>query len=118
MAALALGGCATATPEPPVATHPIKLDAAQLKAIERSVANGLKDPESARFNMITGVAGADGRVRACGYVNAKNSFGGYVGMRPFAGAFDGSNNFVFVLAEGVPQSADILGICKSRGILI
>lgn len=45
-----------------------------------AVTERLKDPESARF---TGLQmSADGKV-VCGKVNAKNSYGGYVGPQPF-----------------------------------
>jgi hypothetical protein len=40
----------------------------------------LKDPESARF---TGLVIAPGKGLVCGWVNAKNSYGGYVGYQPF-----------------------------------
>lgn len=46
---------------------------------ERSVRNGLKDPDSAQFKgfyMSKSNAG-------CGFVNAKNSFGGYVDFKRF-----------------------------------
>jgi hypothetical protein len=44
------------------------------------VAGQLKDPESARFKNLK--AREDG-MYLCGEVNAKNSFGGYVGFRRF-----------------------------------
>ena len=40
----------------------------------------LKDPDSAQF---TGIVVAAEHGLVCGWVNAKNSFGGYVGYRPF-----------------------------------
>ena len=49
-------------------------------AVERSVKLLLKDPESALFS---DVAFAPNGVVACGYVNAKNSMGGYVGRKHF-----------------------------------
>lgn len=54
------------------------LDAAKIIAVKMFVANGLKDPDSAKFR---GVKVKWGTV--CGEVNAKNSFGGYVGYRRF-----------------------------------
>jgi hypothetical protein len=42
----------------------------------------LKDPSSAQFEQIRLVDYQDGKV-VCGEVNAKNSYGGYVGFRPF-----------------------------------
>lgn len=55
------------------------------EAIKRSVLHALKDPESARFgDFIVGVE-KDGTITVCGWVNAKNSYGGYTGMSPFYG---------------------------------
>lgn len=46
----------------------------------------LKDPESARFGKVVGVGDPNGTgvYSACGSVNAKNSYGGYVGSKLFA----------------------------------
>lgn len=46
---------------------------------KRLVTDGLKDPGSAMFRAIRAV----GDDQVCGQVNAKNSFGGYVGYRWF-----------------------------------
>lgn len=54
-----------------------------IEAGKKAVKQTLKDPESAQFtNLRIGKYG-DG-ILVCGNVNAKNSFGGYVGTRPFA----------------------------------
>lgn len=42
----------------------------------------LKDPDSAQFTDVF-VSRSSGRPVACGYVNAKNGFGGYVGRTRF-----------------------------------
>ena len=42
----------------------------------------LRDPESARFTDVV-VSRRSGSPVVCGYVNAKNGFGGYVGKEPF-----------------------------------
>ena len=46
------------------------------------VRNSLKDPDSALFKNVRLVDYFDGKV-ICGDVNAKNSYGGYVGYTPF-----------------------------------
>ena len=51
-----------------------------IRQAEDVVRQGLKDPESARFRDVRRNT-ATGAV--CGYVNAKNSYGGYVGETPF-----------------------------------
>lgn len=58
--------------------------------IERIVRQALRDPDSARFERVqvfyrTGAA--------CGYVNARNALGGYVGFTHFTMTPDGSVEF-------------------------
>ena len=48
--------------------------------MESAVKDSLKDPESARFYDLKRFSNGN----ACGYVNAKNSYGGYDGKKPFA----------------------------------
>lgn len=47
------------------------------------IAEGLKDPESARFRNVA-LKLFEGRPIVCGEVNGKNSYGAYVGYRRFA----------------------------------
>jgi len=50
--------------------------------VKSAIRDGLKDPASAQFTeMYTFMSG--GSRHTCGYVNAKNSFGGYTGKKPF-----------------------------------
>jgi len=58
-----------------------ELSGAEKSVISKSILESLKDPESARFKWPPYVDGSD---LYCGYVNAKNSFGGYVGDARFA----------------------------------
>jgi hypothetical protein len=76
IAALLLTPCAFAAPKhkspPPSKPDPIA------QARER-VKEALKDPDSAKFR--TEFVGKDGAV--CGFVNAKNSYGGYGGFERY-----------------------------------
>lgn len=58
----------------------------QIDLAKNIVRNRLKDPESATFSDIYGVKNESLRAgfSICGKVNAKNSFGGYVGNKSFA----------------------------------
>ena|ERR1017187_3912745 len=53
----------------------------------RRVKLNLRDPESARFRFVRAYRGTTGNdsavVTICGYVNAKNAFGGYAGEAKF-----------------------------------
>ncbi|HBP0911849.1 TPA: hypothetical protein L5599_003521 [Pseudomonas aeruginosa] len=85
-----LSGCAEqsspakpkATPTPRFTFQPTDQQIESAKAVITSM---LKDPESARFSGITGVQveGTPSASAICGNVNAKNSYGGYVGSVPF-----------------------------------
>ena len=110
-AALILGGCATAVKVPPVmeieksrmrtATPPESQKDAEAMVIA-FFAETLKDPESARYTfrpIKRGWITARPNIRwfgwfICGTINAKNSYGGYVGRRPFIVHFHHDGNGV------------------------
>lgn len=63
-------------------------DATAIGSAEKSVVALLKDPDSAKFSnefIVRGVEDKDGfqPLATCGFVNAKNSFGGYTGASRF-----------------------------------
>ncbi|MBS7696272.1 MULTISPECIES: hypothetical protein [unclassified Chelatococcus] len=96
---VALAACNTsnqaAQTNPRVPMHPITLNKAQIDAIQSAVKRDLKDPYSAHFGEIKATRGADGTVVACGFLNAKNSFGAYTGMKPFAaGLIEASGKYL------------------------
>jgi hypothetical protein len=75
-------------------------DRALLQGNERKIRNGMKDPDAATFvrehlywdDVSNGLLGdqarADGKFpHVCGYVNGKNAFGAYVGLRRFNGTW-------------------------------
>jgi hypothetical protein len=61
-------------------------DDMKLQAAETLIADMTKDPEAARFRDVK--YGRDGAI--CGWINAKNAMGGYVGYQRFL-IEDGSN---------------------------
>lgn len=86
-----LVGCAVPPPKstkpkpPPEPRVAVAISAQQEAAAKAVIVEMLKDPESARFSDVVGVerVSAPGSVVICGKVNAKNSYGGYVGSVPF-----------------------------------
>ena len=62
-------------------TYPLPLD--YQDQMDKAFTRRLKDPES---RQVTSLEFKGGLV--CGYVNAKNSYGGYVGAKPFGFLFD------------------------------
>ena len=56
-----------------------------MEVVQARMVNELKDPDSAKFRNVRIVTYLNGAV-VCGEINAKNSYGGYVGFRRFAGS--------------------------------
>ena len=54
---------------------------------EKAVKKQLRDPASAQFTSVDLYSGGPAQVY-CGYVNAKNGFGGYTGKKEFIAAGD------------------------------
>jgi len=76
----------------------IELTDKQINAAKNAVLEKLKDPESARFSGIYGVSNdsLQSGYAVCGFVNSKNSYGGYAGKTPFSV----SNNTAIILSNG------------------
>lgn len=67
-------------------TDPVRLTPRQVEAVKNGVRDGLKDPESARFGTFAAARSrTDGAIMVCGFVNARNSYGGYTGRGYFIG---------------------------------
>lgn len=66
------------------AAPPTAASQAVLKAVTAEVKASAKDADSVKIRNLRMVK-ADGVVKFCGEVNAKNSYGGYTGFRPLAG---------------------------------
>lgn len=69
----------------------------EIIAAKNSVTERMKDPESVRFGEVVNRGGT-----VCGYVNAKNSFGGYSGDNAFV--YDSSSKIVIL--RGQSQNFD------------
>jgi hypothetical protein len=79
------------------------LTSAEKAAVMQAVKGVLKDPDSARFKWTTLRAGSS---TYCGLVDAKNSFGGYVGDTAFEVVLStqhGQPNVDFVGMDGTDQ---------------
>lgn len=82
-----LMGCGSVREPARLVTEMVPITNVLQEAVESGVRQSLKDPESAIFGrMIAGrLAENESLVMVCGWVNAKNSYGGYVGDKPFLG---------------------------------
>lgn len=83
-------------------------------ATKAAVAKGLKDPQSATFSHMTRAMRPNARGvptdTVCGSVNAKNSYGGYTGARPFV-HFVGDNS-VHIAGESDLDTTIVRSFCK------
>lgn len=101
--------------------RPYTLPPSDVEVVKRDVASSLKDPQSAVFGEMAASISSRGVVQVCGMVNARNSFGGYTGHKPFLGvlATNTSGQRVFgVSAVGGTdtESLAVLMVCKRNGI--
>lgn len=123
---LILTSCqSTMGPKPP--TKPFVLTQKHAEIIQQGVRNALKDPDSAKFGRIAGAEAADkpGIVYVCGTVNAKNSFGGFTGDKPYVGVLgaidsEGKTIGVFnVLSFGSTKNDQevVTAMCAHYGVI-
>lgn len=68
---------------------------------KQAVLTKLKDPSSVQWrDVVTGDHG-----NTCGYFNARNSFGGYVGFKRFEFIGDASGGMLYIQGDpGIPDS--------------
>lgn len=131
--AASLSGCITASqpPAPVEAAKPLpspselrELTAAEKALLTKGFAAGLKDPGSAQFQWarIRKDLPSDGIIDYCAVVNAKNSYGGYIGATPFLGKIQVTNGKIAAGMMGAVgyterQYADLLPkMCRNAGV--
>jgi hypothetical protein len=124
-----LAGCATA-PDPgeiaSVSSEPAPDRAAGIAMIEAAVRETLKDPDSAQFSWPHGFV--QGWYQppfgkkyygwiTCGTVNARNSFGGYVGRTPVIGVIRGGTVIETNMDDATAQYGGFVGeACRKIGV--
>jgi hypothetical protein len=130
LAGAALTGCAAQVaappaqpaPEPTEQVSPIKLDKTDIAAIQAGVRRALKDPDSARFGQMLAGNNSKNEISVCLMVNAKNSYGGYTGEKPYLGLLFRDKKppvFAVVPDDGrFPEHRDaaIFKLCGNRGL--
>lgn len=118
---IALAGCAAGGPAPTAQAPqaaPFALTAAHTKTIQAGVRSSLKDPDSARFGAMRAAKDTKGAVVVCGFVNAKNSFGGYTGDQPFVGTLSEAPALFLVAMFGGTDSERfaVRKVCAEHGL--
>jgi len=84
-----------------------------LSKVLQNVSYGLKDPDSAKFRNVRFVK-YNARTVVCGEVNAKNSYGGYVGFENFVAGLSSSqiiSSNSYQTASGSADSAGFRTYC-------
>ncbi|WP_025659768.1 hypothetical protein [Rhizobium sp. IBUN] len=98
-----------------------RLSGTEQLAVQTGVRRALKDPVSAIFGGMAAARDKEGFVYVCGSVNAKNSFGGYIGHQPYFGMLVGNGPRVGFAVAGLggvkTESEAILKVCRDRGII-
>lgn len=77
---------------------------------ENYISNRTRDPDAAKFRWASTTVGDDG-VALCGYLNAKNGFGGYVGFRPVVALFKDDKFVLWRFAEKASQAKSLIKWC-------
>jgi hypothetical protein len=104
---------ASAQLAPGLNAHAYDLSVAEMDAIKAAVTSILINPESARFGTITASENEKtAQITVCGYVNAKDSSGGYAGNQPFKGVLKGKR---FVITKPLGSSMTIIR-CIYNGV--
>ena len=119
--ALALGNCAEreyGDDAPSLQFHgplaPLTLSSAEIKLVQKGIAQSLKDPASASFGRSyrAGMSNQDELI-VCGYVNGKS----FVGM--FATPKGSSTEFLPIrVAESEEEQPAVREYCRAKGIYV
>ncbi|MBD3787212.1 MAG: hypothetical protein IE922_09615 [Sphingomonadales bacterium] len=96
---------------------PAVLSAEKYDAVIASVTKQLIDPSSAEFTEIAVATSAEAQTVVCGLVNAKNSFGGYVGRTIFVARETAPGTFFALIGQSDIARESAVGICSGLGIL-
>jgi hypothetical protein len=129
LVSLVLSGCESAQNEPGrkmSSSHlevakPITLTAKQISSVRAGVAKSLRNQDLEEVRVGRMLAGRTSTgVIVCGYLNAKDSSGEYVGERPFHGLFMGMDNASGFIVTGTGgadnETAETFEICRRSGL--
>jgi hypothetical protein len=86
-----------------------------IESAKTSVRSGLFDPYSAQFEDLTVARNTNGGEFVCGFVNAKNKMGGYVGRAPFVYAATAQRSMIIRDSRDAFVAGDyMVGPCFPR----
>ena len=85
-----------------------------IKNATEVIKNRMKDPESTQFRNLRIVTNTVGEKFVCGESNSKNSYGGYVGFKPFAYTKEDKVIFSYEDVLGVDKTYDLTEIGRAH----
>lgn len=103
---------------PAIAATPVDLLPGQQAIVQKVITKALIDPRSAKFSTLSAVQHDNGDFQVCGTVNAKNSFGGYVGATPFVGRLVGNELILTKIAPTPSEAMNMMRLCETYGATI
>lgn len=95
---------------------PIAAGADEPDRVKDAVREQLRDPSSAEFGEIKVVTDASGQHVACGTVNARNGYGGYVGKMPFVARSTTEDRFFVMIGDSDMTAKTARRVCSELGI--
>jgi hypothetical protein len=110
-----LSSCTTAISNDPTGRQ-VTLTAQERQLVSNGVRSTLKDPYSAVLGGMAAAKNSSGTITVCGTVNAKNSFGGYVGSNFYIGEISSDAFALSTVAKDDDQRVAIFSECERRGI--
>ena len=97
----------------------VTLSTEQITVIETGIQARLKNPDSAKFSGLVARTIIGEVVAVCGYVNAKNSSGSYIGNLAFDGFLSNNDSWRFsVLAIDDPSHILAQQTCHDWGLVL
>jgi hypothetical protein len=95
----------------------VTLSTEQITVIETGIQARLKNPDSAKFSRLVARTIIGTVLAVCGYVNAKNSSGSYIGNLAFDGFLSNNDSWRFsVLAIDDPSHISAQQTCHDWGL--
>lgn len=95
---------------------------AEVAAMTQQLKERLKDPGSVQLRNVKAIKTPDAGTQICGEVNAKNSFGGYVGFAAFIGSvfYLDTKKFVMPMIVGIDDADGtvVRDMCREKGITL
>jgi hypothetical protein len=89
---------------------------AETVQVEKGLRAAMKDPDSARIGKLFSAKATSGLIAVCGFVNGRNSYGGYTGEQPFFGMLNGGSFAVGLIGSSESATYVINSNCSKHNV--